>query len=76
MNIAEKYLEIAQEVDFIESSIKGWSMEYSQPIKGSEERRTHNALFYNKIDEDRATGGDTADKAEKREDRTERGVYE
>lgn len=47
--VAEKYLEIARKVDIIEYSLKGWSMKYSQPVKGNtDERRTHEAHFYDK----------------------------
>lgn len=46
IEIADKYLDIAFRVDFIQDSIKGWSMTYTQPIKDSDERVTKKAYFY------------------------------
>lgn len=57
IDVAEKYLEIALKAQMLEHSIKGWSMEYSQPIKGSEERMKHKAYFYTERGE--ATTDDT-----------------
>ena len=50
IEIADKYLDIAFRVDFIQDSIKGWSMTYTQPIKDSDERREYKAYFYDTKD--------------------------
>lgn len=54
VNIAEKYLEIGVKVRMLQFPIEGWSMKYSQPIKGKDgERVTKEAVFYTKAgDED------------------------
>lgn len=54
VNIAEKYLEIGAKVRMLQFPIEGWSMKYSQPIKGKDgERVTKEAVFYTKTgDED------------------------
>lgn len=54
VNIAEKYLEIGVKVRMLQFPIEGWSMKYSQPIKGKDgERITKEAVFYTKTgDED------------------------
>lgn len=53
IDIAEKYLEIGMKASMLEYQIAGWSMKYSQPIKGKDgERVTKEAVFYTK------TGGD------------------
>lgn len=46
IEIAEKYLEIAREVQFLEHGISGWSMKYSQPVRGTDSRIEKNACFY------------------------------
>lgn len=57
IEIADKYLDIACRVDFIQDSIKGWSMTYTQPIKDSDERREYKAYFYDT--KDSKSGGET-----------------
>lgn len=54
IDIAEKYLEIGMKASMLEFPIAGWSMKYSQPIKGKDgERITKEAVFYTKTgDED------------------------
>jgi hypothetical protein len=54
VEIAEKYLNIGVKATMLEYPIAGWSMEYSQPIKGKDgERITKKAVFYTKTgDED------------------------
>ena len=54
VNIAEKYLEIGLKVRMLQFPIEGWSMKYSQPIKGKDGKRvTKEAVFYAKTgDED------------------------
>lgn len=52
VNIAEKYLEIGVKVRMLQFPIEGWSMKYSQPIKGKDgERVTKEAVFYTKTGE-------------------------
>lgn len=46
IDIAEKYLEIATKAKLLENRVSGWSMKYSQPIKGSNDRREYTARFY------------------------------
>ena len=57
IEIADKYLDIAFRVDFIQDSIKGWSMTYTQPIKDSDDRREYKAYFYDT--KDSKSGGET-----------------
>ena len=46
MLVAEKYLDIALKSAILEHPLKGWSMNYSMPIKGSEKRKEYKACFY------------------------------
>ena len=46
IDVAEKYLEIAMKASILEHRVSGWSMEYSQPIKGSDGRIEKKAYFY------------------------------
>ena len=50
IKIAEKYLEIAMRASVLEYDLKGWSMEYSVPIKGKDERIEKTAYFYDMAD--------------------------
>ena len=50
LKCAEKYMDIARQVDLIEYPLKGWSISYTMPIKDSDERREYEACFYNKIE--------------------------
>ena len=47
VKIAEKYIDIANSVSFIEHSLNDWEINYSMPVKDSEDRVTYNAKFYN-----------------------------
>lgn len=46
LKVAREYLEIAKQVSLIEIPIKGWSIDYSQPIANSDGRREHKACFF------------------------------
>ena len=50
IEVAEKYLEIAMRASVLEYDLKGWSMEYSVPIKGKNERIEKTAYFYDTAD--------------------------
>lgn len=52
IEIAEKYIEIAAKASMLEYPLSGWSMEYSQPIAGSDERLKKTARFYDVKKED------------------------
>lgn len=49
--VAEKYLDIALKAGILESALAGWNMNYTMPIKGSDERADYTAYFYNKYKE-------------------------
>ena len=49
--VAEKYLDIALKASILENALAGWSMNYTMPIKGSDERADYTAYFYNKYKE-------------------------
>lgn len=51
VDIADRYLDIGMKVSMLEHSPSGWSMQYSMPIKNSDERREYTAYFYDKIAE-------------------------
>lgn len=46
LSVAEKYLDIALKAEILEYPLKGWSMKYTMPVKGSDERRDFTAYFY------------------------------
>lgn len=46
IKIAEKYLDIALNIEIFERGLAGWSMTYSQPITDSDDRITKKACFY------------------------------
>lgn len=47
IKIAEQYIEIAKQAQRMQMVfLQGWSMKYSQPIKGSDERITKVAYFF------------------------------
>lgn len=48
IQVAEKYLDIAMRVEILEYSLKGWSMKYSVPIKGKDERIEKESYFYDR----------------------------
>lgn len=50
IEIAEKYLEIAMRASVLEYDLKGWSIKYSVPIKGKDERIEKTAYFYDMAD--------------------------
>ena len=50
IEIAEKYLEIAMRASVLEYDLKGWSVTYSVPIKGKNERIEKTAYFYDMTD--------------------------
>ena len=50
IEVAEKYLEIAMGASVLEYDLKGWSMKYSVPIKGKNERIEKTAYFYDMAD--------------------------
>lgn len=50
IEVAEKYLEIAMRASVLEYDLKGWSMKYSVPIKGKNERIEKTAYFYDMAD--------------------------
>ena len=49
--VAEKYLDIALKANILENALAGWSMNYTMPIKDSDERADYTAYFYNKYKE-------------------------
>ena len=49
--VAEKYLDIALKAGMLEHAIAGWNMNYTMPIKDSDERADYTAYFYNKYKE-------------------------
>ena len=49
--VAEKYLDIALKAGILESALVGWNMNYTMPIKDSDERADYTAYFYNKYKE-------------------------
>lgn len=49
--VAEKYLDIALKASILENALAGWSMNYTMPIKDSDERADYTAYFYNKYKE-------------------------
>jgi len=48
IDVAEKYLDIALKSEILSYPLGGWSMNYSQPLKDSEERTEKTAYFYDK----------------------------
>lgn len=46
LKVAREYLEIAKQVSLIEIPLKGWSIDYSQPIADGDGRREHKACFF------------------------------
>ena len=50
IEVAEKYLEIAMRSSVLEYDLKGWSVTYSVPIKGKNERIEKTAYFYDMAD--------------------------
>ena len=46
LSVAEKYLDIALKAEILEHPLKGWSMKYTMPVKGSDERIDYTAYFY------------------------------
>ena len=49
--VAEKYLDIALKTGMLEHAIAGWNMNYTMPIKDSDERADYTAYFYDKYKE-------------------------
>ena len=49
--VAEKYLDIALKAGMLEHALVGWNMNYTMPIKDSDERADYTAYFYNKYKE-------------------------
>lgn len=49
--VAEKYLDIALKAGMLEHALAGWNMNYTMPIKDSDERADYTAYFYNKYKE-------------------------
>lgn len=49
--VAEKYLDIALKTGMLEHALAGWNMNYTMPIKDSDERADYTAYFYNKYKE-------------------------
>ena len=50
LSVAEKYLDIALKVALLEAPLKGWSMKYTMPEKGSDKRKEFVAYFYDKYE--------------------------
>ena len=48
--VAEKYLDIALKASILEQPLKGWSMKYTMPEKGSDKRKEFVAHFYDKYE--------------------------
>ena len=48
--VAEKYLDIALKAGMLEHALAGWNMNYTMPIKDSDERADHTAYFYDKYE--------------------------
>lgn len=45
LEVAQKYLDIAQKSTLLNYELEGWSMTYSQPISNSDERKFNTAHF-------------------------------
>ena len=58
VRVAEMYLEIALKASMLEYPLKGWSMKYTMPEKGSDKRKEFVAHFYDKYE---AGGNDNDD---------------
>lgn len=67
VNVAEKYLDIALKAGMLEMPIKGWSMTYTMPEKGSDKRNEYKAYFYDVEEADERIIGDSFDELEKEE---------
>ena len=52
VDVAEKCANIAFRAQMLQNDIKGWSMTYTMPIKGGDERREYKARFYDARGED------------------------
>ena len=50
VRVAEMYLEIALKTSMLEHPLKGWSMKYTMPEKGSDKRKEFVARFYDKYE--------------------------
>ena len=50
VRVAEMYLEIALKASMLEHPLKGWSMKYTMPEKGSDKRKEFVAHFYDKYE--------------------------
>lgn len=50
LSVAEKYLDIALKAEILEYPLKGWSMKYTMPEKGSDKRKEFVAHFYDKYE--------------------------
>ena len=50
VRVAEMYLEIALKASILEQPLKGWSMKYTMPEKGSDKRKEFVAHFYDKYE--------------------------
>ena len=50
LSVAEKYLDIALRAEMLEYPLKGWSMKYTMPEKGSDKRKEFVAYFYDKYE--------------------------
>ena len=46
LEVAQKYLDIAQKSTLLNYELEGWSMTYSQPISNSDERKFNTAYFH------------------------------
>ena len=64
IEIAEKYLEIAMRTSVLEYDLKGWSMKYSVPIKGKDERIEKTAYFYDMADRKTENSSEIPNKSE------------
>ena len=64
IEIAEKYLEIAMRASVLEYDLKGWSMKYSVPIKGKNERIEKTAYFYDMADRKTENSSEKANNCE------------
>ena len=69
--VAEKYLDIALKAGMLEHALAGWNMNYTMPIKDSDERADYTAYFYNKYKEAEEA---PAEPAENREEATAKPV--
>ena len=54
LSVAEKYLDIALKAEMLEYPLKGWSMKYTMPEKGSDKRKEFVAHFYDKYETEEA----------------------